>query len=368
MSFSPRQQYQQQLGHPGFVEDPSQAAAVEALQRLYEGLQVNQHKKASGWRRLFGVAARPATPPGLYIWGSVGCGKSYLMDLFFACVVSKRKQRIHFHQFMQQIHEQLKTVGEVADPLAVIATEIAQRVDLICFDEMQVHDVADAMLLGGLLSALFKQGVVLVATSNRLPDDLYLNGLQRERFLHTIALIKQQMVVHHLDSDTDYRFRALRQLPRYLSPLSAATRTAMVDAFEQTSTVPAQPGQICVNGRIIEVIGLGSDVVWFEFDVLCGGPRSSQDYLIIAEQYHTLFLSNLPRLGNDDYDRAQRFMNLVDVLYDQKVKLVVSAATGPESIYSGDKFQFEFDRVISRLVEMQSEQYLKTKKRDWAEA
>ena len=287
------------------------------------------------------------------------------MDLFFASVASERKQRIHFHQFMQQIHERLKTVGNLVDPLSVIAAEVADRVDLICFDEIQVHDVADAMLLGGLLSALFNHGVVIVGTSNRAPDELYLNGLQRERFLLTIGLIKQQMAVHHLAGDTDYRYRTLRKLARYMKPLSAATNQAMLVAFEQAATCSAQPGQININGRAIDVEGVGGDVVWFRYSVLCGGPRSTHDYLAIAEQFHTLFLSAVPRLSNDDYDTAHRFINLVDVLYDQKVNLVISAETEPGGIYSGDRFRFEFERVVSRLIEMQSEQYLQSSKDDF---
>ena len=368
MTLSPRDQYQQQISQPGFTEDPAQAAVVEALQRVFEGLQRPRKNRHRWWSRLTNRRATDSAGPGLYVWGSVGCGKSLLMDMFFASVPGGRKQRIHFHQFMQQTHDRLKTLGDVADPLVVIATEIAERVDLICFDEMQVHDVADAMLLGGLLTALFRQGVVLVATSNRAPDELYLNGLQRERFLLTIALIKRQMVVHHLNSNTDYRYRTLRQLTRYITPLSVATEVAMVQAFEQAASAPAQPGQILIHGRSIDVLGMSGDVVWFDYQVICGGPRSARDYLAIAEQFHTLFLSAVPQLTNDDYDVAHRFMNLVDVLYDQRVNLIISAATAPDDIYRGDRFQFEFERVVSRLVEMQSEEYLRTSKRDAGEA
>ncbi|MDF1817454.1 MAG: cell division protein ZapE [Immundisolibacteraceae bacterium] len=365
MSLSPRDQYQQQLGREGFFEDPAQGAVVEALQRVYEGLAAARPRRR--WFRFWPKTAGPSGPMGLYIWGSVGCGKSFLMDLFFASVPGERKQRIHFHQFMQQIHERLKTVDNLADPLAVIAAEVADRVDLICFDEIQVHDVADAMLLGGLLSALFSRGVVVVGTSNRAPDELYLNGLQRERFLLTIGLIKQQMAVHHLNSDTDYRYRTLRQLTRYMTPLSAATSQAMAKAFEQAAGVTPQPGQIDINGRLVEVSGVGGDVVMFGFDELCGGPRSTHDYLAIAEQFHTLFLLGVPRLSIDDYDSAHRFMNLVDVLYDQKINLVISAETEPGDIYCGDRFHFEFERVVSRLIEMQSEDYLLSNKTDPSE-
>ena len=368
MSLSPGDQYQQLLANPGFVEDPAQAAVVEALQQVYEGLLTSQRNRRSGWSRFLRRWATATPPEGLYIWGSVGCGKSFLMDMFYAAVPGQRKQRVHFHQFMQQIHNRLKTVGDVVDPLAIIATEIVDRVDLICFDEMQVHDVADAMLLGGLLSALFHQGVVLIATSNRQPDDLYPNGLQRERFLLTIALIKQQMAVHHLNSDTDYRYRTLRQLSRYITPLSATSDIAMAQAYEQAANVAAGPTQITINNRPVDVLGVGADVVWFDFSALCGGPRSPRDYLVIAEQFHTLFLSNLPQITNDDYDIAHRFMNLVDVLYDQKVNLFISATTEPRYIYAGDRFQFEFERVVSRLVEMQSEEYLATSKRDAVES
>lgn len=363
VSLAPRDRYQRQLEQDDFYEDPAQGAVVEALQRVFEGLQsggTRQKKRWSWWGRPRGVVA----PRGLYIWGGVGCGKSFLMDMFFASVPGKRKQRVHFHQFMQQIHNRLKSVGEVVEPLAIIAAEIADRVDLICFDEMQVHDVADAMLLGGLLSALFEHGVLLVATSNRQPDELYLNGLQRERFLQTIALIKQQMTVHHLSSDTDYRYRTLRQLSRYNTPLNAATHAAMEGAFEQAARVVPKATQISIHNRQIEVLGVGGDVIWFDFQVLCGGPRSARDYLAIAEQFHTVFLSAVPQLTNNDYDVALRFMSLVDVLYDQKVNLVVSAQTEPQRIYAGEKFSFEFERLVSRLVEMQSEEYLQACKLD----
>jgi len=364
VTLAPRDQYQLQLAREGFEEDPAQAAVVEALQRVFEGLPSDRSRPRKCWSLMGHVSARKPSPLGLYIWGSVGCGKSFLMDMFFTSVPGERKQRIHFHQFMQKIHDRLKTVGDVVDPLAVIADEIADRVDLICFDEMQVHDVADAMLLGGLLSALFKRGVVLVATSNRLPDELYLNGLQRERFLLTIALIKQKMVIHHLSSDTDYRYRTLRKLTRYITPLSADNDLVMARSFEQAATVAAQPAKITIYGRSIDVLGVSSDVVWFDYQVLCGGPRNARDYLAIAEQFHTLFLSAVPELTNDNYDVAVRFMNLVDVLYDQKVNLIISAAATPQDIYSGDKFQFEFERVVRRFVEMQSEEYLQTCKRD----
>ncbi len=265
---------------------------------------------------------------------------------------------------MQQTHRRLKAVGGVVDPLTIVAAEIADRYDLICFDEMQVHDVADAMLLGGLLKALFERNVVLVATSNRPPDELYLHGLQRERFLQTIKLIKRQMVVHHLSSVTDYRYRTLVQVQRYLTPLSIQTEQAMTQAFERAALATAQPSKLNVNGRDIEVLAVSGDVIWFDFQVLCGGPRSANDYLAIAEQFHTVFLSHVPQLSADDYDLAHRFMNLVDVLYDQKVNLVVSAAAEPQSLYAGERFQFEFTRVVSRLVEMQSEEYLRASKRE----
>ena len=358
-SLPPREAYQQLLSREGFTADPAQAAAVEALQRVYEGVRSRRPTKP-WWARLGLFWASENPPQGLYIWGGVGRGKSFLMDLFYAAVPGERKQRIHFHQFMQQIHNQLKTLGNVADPLQLIAEQVADQVDLICFDEMQVHDVADAMLLGGLLTALFAHGVVLVATSNRPPDELYLDGLQRERFLLTIALIKKQMAVHHLSSETDYRYRSLRDLKRYLTPLSEATQAAMADAFIHASNSEPAAGQITVNDRAINVVASAVDVVWFDFLVLCGGPRSAADYLAIAEQFHTVLLSGVPRLKAGDYDLAHRFMNLIDLLYDQRVNLVITADAEPDQIYVGDRFQFEFERVTSRLVEMQSEEYLQS--------
>ena len=356
---SPRDAYQRLLSRADFAQDPAQAAAVEALQRVYEGIK-GRSASRPWWSRFKLARSSHDSLQGLYIWGGVGRGKSFLMDLFYAAVPGERKQRIHFHQFMQQIHEDLKTLGNVADPLPVIAAQVADKVDLICFDEMQVHDVADAMLLGGLLTALFAHGVVLVATSNRAPDQLYLNGLQRERFLLTITLIKQQMAVHHLSSETDYRYRSLRDLQRYLSPLSETTHAQMANAFVHASNAEPQADEIAVNDRRIEVVAQAGDVVWFDFLVLCGGPRSAADYLSIAERFHTLLLSGLPKLGAGDYDLAHRFMNLIDLLYDQRVNLIIAADGDPDQIYEGDRFQFEFERVTSRLIEMQSEAYLQS--------
>lgn len=355
---SPLEWYRQQLEQPDFVDDQAQAKLVSELQRLFERLSEPPISRRSLWSKLFSPRPAQTHPSGIYIWGGVGAGKSMLMDIFYHAVPGERKLRAHFHRFMQQIHAELRELHRESDPLPLIARRLSERTDLICFDEMQVHDVADAMLLGGLFTALLDQGMALVITSNREPDQLYLNGLQRERFLPVIKLLRQRLMVHHLQSAADYRYRSLQQLKRYLTPLNEPTQQLMSKAFDGAAIDRVMEQLLSINGREIPVIGQGSDVVWFSFDELCGGPRSPADYLAICEQFHTVFLSGVPKMGQDEYDLAHRFMSLVDLLYDHRVNLIVSAAAPPGELYDGDRFQFEFDRVVSRLIEMQSEAYM----------
>ncbi len=349
---TPLTRYRWDATQPDFVADPLQEAAAARLEILWH--TIVRPPRRSWLARLVGRPA-PQTLSGAYLWGDVGRGKSYLLDLFFDCLPGERKRRLHFHQFMLAVHAKRRRLGDIADPLPRIAHDWAAQAQVLCFDEFQVHDIADAMLLGGLLRALLARGVYLVVTSNRRPDDLYLHGLQRARFLPTIALLKEHLDIIELNGPVDYRRRALHDVRRYLTPLGPAAEAGMAAAFSHLVPEHEKTASLHVNDRSIEVRRLGSDVVWFDFAALCRTPRSAMDYLEIAERFHTVLLSGVPQLGADEYDVAHRFTNLVDVLYDRGVNLVVSAAAPPGELYRGDRMAFEFQRTVSRLIEMQSE-------------
>ncbi|MBC7161049.1 MAG: cell division protein ZapE [Immundisolibacter sp.] len=348
---TPLARYRWDTTQPDFVADPLQEAAAARLDVLWHTL-VNPPRRA--WLPSF--IRRPVQPPlsGAYLWGDVGRGKSYLLDLFFDCVPGERKRRLHFHQFMLAVHEERRRLGDIADPLPRIADGWASQAQVLCFDEFQVHDIADAMLLGGLLRELLARGVYLVVTSNRRPEDLYLHGLQRARFLPTIALLKERLDVIELNGPVDYRRRALHDLRRYMSPLGADAEAGMEAAFTRLVPEHEKSAPLSVNGRPVAVRRRGSDVAWFDFEALCRTPRSAMDYLEIAERFHTVLLSGVPRLDADEYDVAHRFTNLVDVFYDRGVNLIVSAAAPPGELYRGERMAFEFQRTVSRLIEMQS--------------
>lgn len=348
---TPLARYRWETTQPDFVADPLQEAAAARLETLWQAI-VRPPKR--GWFARFVARNAPRPLAGAYLWGGVGRGKSYLLDLFFDCLPGERKRRLHFHQFMQAVHAERRRLGDVPDPLPRIADAWAAQARVLCFDEFQVHDVADAMLLGGLLQALLERGVFVVATSNRRPDDLYRHGLQRARFLPTIALLKERLDVIELNGPTDYRRRALHDVTRYLTPLGPAAEAGMAAAFRHLVPEHEKTALLEVNGRAIAVRRRGSDVAWFDFDALCRTARSAADYLELAERFHTLLLSGVPQLTADEYDVAHRFMNLVDVLYDQGVNLVVSAAAPPAELYPGERMGFEFQRTVSRLIEMQS--------------
>lgn len=349
---TPLARYRWETTQPDFVADPLQEAAAVRLDVLCD--TIARPPRRSWLSRLVRRPLRPSRA-GAYLWGDVGRGKSYLLDLFFDCVPGERKRRLHFHEFMRAVHAKRRRLGDIPDPLPRIADDWAARAGVLCFDEFQVHDIADAMLLGGLLKALLDRGVYLVATSNRQPDDLYPHGLQRARFVPTIALIKDRLDIIELNGPTDYRRRALHDVRRYLTPLGPAAEDGMATAFHHLVPEHEKTAPLEVHGRVIAVRHRGSDVAWFDFDTLCRSARSALDYLDIAERFHTVLLSGVPQLGADEYDVAHRFMNLVDVLYDQGVNLIVSAAAPPEQLYPGERMGFEFQRTVSRLIEMQSD-------------
>jgi cell division protein ZapE len=354
MKSSPLKRYASDLQRPDFVPDPAQAAAIAQLQQLHAELIERRPRRAALGKRMSWPAVQ-----GLYLWGGVGRGKTYLMDCFFESLPFSRKRRTHFHRFMQDVHEARKRYPDAQDPLALIADEIAARTRVLCFDEFFVSDIADAMILARLLEVLFGRGVTLVATSNIAPDGLYRDGLQRQRFLPAIALIKRHCRVLQVDGGIDYRLRVLEQAEIYHAPLDAQADINLQRYFEAMAPEPGQAeAPLELHGRQIRTRRLADGVAWLDFDALCSGPRGTADYVEMARCFHTVLLSNLPALNRELEDESRRFINLVDEFYDRNVKLILSAAVPLEQLYQGEKLQFEFQRTLSRLREMQSHQYL----------
>lgn len=354
---TPWQHYQQDLTREDFSHDPAQEHAVKALQRVYDELQKPQK---SGWRNWFS-REKNSKVQGLYLWGGVGRGKTYLMDTFFDALPGEQKLRAHFHRFMHRIHRELDELKGTRDPLLVIAKQMAQQYRVICFDEFFVSDITDAMLLGTLFEALFKEGVVLVATSNIVPDDLYKNGLQRARFLPAIAEIKANCQVLNVDSGIDYRLRTLEQAEIYHHPLDETAECNLQRYFTQLapeSEVSETPLEI--DGRSIVIRKQAQGVLLADFRALCDGPRSQRDYMELAQLFHTVLLSGLEQMGAQQTgdDIARRFLALVDEFYERHVKLIISAEVPLEQIYTDGQLSFEFRRCRSRLIEMQSRDYL----------
>jgi len=340
----------------GYQPDAAQQKMVVALDDLRTRLLTPQPK--SLLKGLLGKKTQ-TLQRGLYAWGGVGRGKTWLMDLFFQSLPFKNKQRSHFHRFMQSVHDELKKLKDVADPLELIADKIAGKTQLICFDEFFVSDIADAMLLGTLFGALFQRGVTLVATSNVPPDDLYKDGLQRARFVPAIKLLKQHTQVMHIDGGADYRLRLLKQAAIWFDSHDAHTAPAMEQLFLSIAGEAGKPdGVLTINHRRIHTMRQADDVIWFDFNQLCDGPRGQADYIEIARCYHTVFLSQLPILDSEHENQARRFITMIDEFYDRGVKLIVSAASGPTDFYAGSRQQFEMQRTQSRLIEMQSQEYL----------
>ncbi|MEB0140302.1 MULTISPECIES: cell division protein ZapE [unclassified Undibacterium] len=357
--------YQDALSQRGFQADAAQQRAVDRLQTAYLEWVHYKGKRANKLTRLI---TRPEVPRGVYMWGGVGRGKSFLMDSFYSVVPVVRKTRLHFHEFMRSVHRQLDELKGVADPLDEVARRIAKKYRLICFDEFHVSDVADAMLLYNLLRALFENGVSFVMTSNYQPDTLYPDGLHRDRMLPTIALLKEQLDVLNVDSGNDYRKRALEQVDAYLTPLGAATDKSLRDSFKRLADTKEEDVQVDIEGRQIRSLRRAGGVIWFDFHTLCGGPRSQNDYLEIASRFHTVILSEIPAMSAAMSSEARRFTWLIDVFYDNKVKLIMSAAVAPELLYTQGTLSNEFHRTVSRIIEMQSKEYMETDQRQLADA
>jgi cell division protein ZapE len=356
----PSEKYLEILRQSGFVTDAAQQHSINLLDRL-QGLLLNNRSRLpiSWWRRLFVNKQSPESVQGLYFWGGVGRGKTLLMDIFFQNLSIKSKQRTHFHQFMNQIHASLKQTSNLENPLRHVAGEISSRVSVLCLDEFVITDIADAMIMSGLLRALFEQGVVLVTTSNSPPQNLYQNGLQRARFLPAIDLISQHCEVVNLDGGQDYRLLGLQHTHLYTVPHSSK----VVDEIktwlsERVTPFQSQTTELSINGRILNFQMCAEDTVWFDFGDLCKTTRSQNDYLELARLFNTLILTDIEVMSGQSDDVARRFVLLIDVLYDHHVTLICSAAVSPGLLYQGNRLVFEFERTASRLIEMQSQQYI----------
>jgi cell division protein ZapE len=352
-----RARYAQELARCGFQSDPAQERAVEALDELRT--ELIERESAGAVRRWLARLRAAHNVRGLYLWGPVGRGKTYLMDLFFESLPFAARRRRHFHRFMHDVHSYLKTHAQIVAPLDALAELVAREVHVLCFDELFVSDIADAMIIGNLLRALLRRGVTLVATSNLPPNRLYENGLQRERFLPAIDLLERHTRVLQVDAGTDYRLRDLTSAGIYLLSAAPETPARMAALFSKVAGGgETHAHSVEVEGRAIAVVREAATAVWFEFAALCAGARSQDDYIEIARAYQTVFLANVPQLDSDHDDEARRFIALVDELYDRAVKFIVSAAAAPAELYRGERLQGEFARAASRLVEMQSREYL----------
>lgn len=357
---TPLQAYQRDLRNHKIDHDAKQAVVIDCLQDLYNTL-LAAHTSRSWLSRLTAFLKRRKnhTGKGLYIWGGVGIGKTYLLDTFFDALPFKNKLRLHFHRFMQQVHADLQRLQGHPDPLTIVARHFALRAQVLCIDEFMVHDITDAMILARLLEALFARHICLVTTSNQHPDELYQHGLQRQRFLPAIALLKQQLQLLHIDSQHDYRLQVLTRLGAYFTPLNESAEQAMRQCFELYAHHAGIDDELLIiDQRPIKTRCLADKVVWFDFDQICHSPRSQMDYLAIARQFKIVLISNVPQIKAHEIDKVTYLINLVDIFYDQRVYLVMSAETSIPEIYVAGEKIVVFQRTASRLQEMQSEKYL----------
>lgn len=359
MQLNIQDEYERYLQNHSHIRDPEQDHVVGLLADLQRRLSEARPSRSGLLRRLRGNQDANTIVTGLYIWGGVGRGKTFLMDLFFESLEMKRKRRVHFHRILQDVHHRLKALGDIEDPLDAVARDIATDARVLCFDEFFVSDIGDAMILGRLLDGLFRRGVTLVTTSNSRPDDLYRDGLQRQRFLPAIEALNHHTQVVHMGGDTDYRLRLLRQAGTFLTPDDELAREKLRLFFTESASSQIEENHgLEVNGRNLHVKRCAKGIAWFDFADLCDGPRSQADYIEIARWYPTVIISGVPALDANREDQARRFIALVDEFYDRRVKLIVSADHSAERLYTGKRLQFEFERTVSRLLEMQSSEYL----------
>jgi len=347
--------YQKVVARRGYVSDESQLAAVAKLQELYDEWVGYKARRNTALKRMF---IKPELPRGVYLWGGVGRGKSFLMDSFYLCVPLVKKRRVHFHHFMRDVHQALDEVKGEEDPLALVAKDIASKYRLICFDEFHVNDIADAMILGRLLEHLFDNRVMLCMTSNYHPDLLWKDGLQRAKFLPAIEMIKAHLDIVNVDAGTDYRRRALESARIYHTPITAETDAALASDFERIAEVEDEHQPLDVEGRELRYKRRAGGIVWFDFQDLCGGPRSYTDYVDLAKRFHTIVVSNVPEMGPRQASEARRFTWLIDVMYDARVKMIMSAAVPADKLYTQGALAHEFARTVSRIDEMQTLDYL----------
>jgi len=356
-----RKIYLQELETRGFATDPAQLRAVQALETCSREWGKFKGKRSNALKKLIN---HPPIPRGVYMYGGVGRGKSFLMDCFYKAVPLKRKTRLHFHEFMREVHRELAAMQGTVNPLDQLAKRMAKKYRLICFDEFHVSDITDAMILHRLLKALFDNGVGMVTTSNFKPDDLYPNGLNRDRVLPAIEMIKRELQVINVDNGTDYRGLTMEQLQLYHTPLGPDADAAMTIAFERLAEQPDQDPVLKIESRLIQAKRRAGGVVWFDFKTLCGGPRSQNDYLELASQFHTVLLSNVPQMAPRMAAEARRFTWLVDVLYDRRVNLIMSAEVATELLYTEGQMVNEFVRTVSRIKEMQTGEFLALERRN----
>jgi len=353
----PSQRYADGVARGDWRHDPAQQPALRELDRIHAAL-LEPAPTPRPFARLFGAQAPPA-PRGIYLWGGVGRGKTFLIDLFFDGLPLREKRRTHFHRFMREVHERLRAHAGESDPLAAIAREWRQTLRVLVLDEFFVSDIGDAMLLGRLLERLFAENVVLVTSSNAAPSSLYKDGLQRTRFLPAIALLERQCAVVHLDSDRDYRLRALTRSPVYRAPLDAGAEAWLAQRWHALGGDDAHvDAGIDIDGRRIPVRARCKGLCWFDFAAICEGPRGNADYIEVAREFHTVLVGGIPRMDGHRDDAARRFVHLIDELYDRHVNLVCTADAAPAALYEGERLAAAFERTASRLVEMQSTDYL----------
>jgi cell division protein ZapE len=353
-----RNAYKDAIAAHGHAVDDEQLRVVELLAELEDAI-ASANSLSNKLRRILTGSSASAGAAGIYLWGGVGRGKTFLMDLFYSSLSMRKKKRIHFHRMMYEIHARLKKLENTEDPLDQVAADIAAETQLLCFDEFFVSDIGDAMILSKLLDGLFRRGVTLVATSNAKPADLYRNGLQRERFLPAIALLEKYTRVVHLDSGTDYRLQLLQEAGTYLTPRGDEATAKLRHYFDEIASGDIIEDHVLqILGRDVQTARCAKGVAWFDFMDICDGPRSQDDYIEIGRWYPTVIVSDIPVLNREMENSARRFIALVDEFYDRRVKLIISAAADVDELYTGERLRFEFQRTTSRLVEMQSNDYL----------
>jgi cell division protein ZapE len=354
-----RDLYLREVARRGFLTDPAQLAALDHLEDLRTRLLARGPGPRGAVQRLLAPLLPRVQPErGVYLWGGVGRGKTWLMDLFYRSLPFPERRRRHFHRFMHDVHAELRGLAGHSAPLDLIAERTASEVRVLCFDELYVTDIGDAMILGGLFAALFHHGVTLVATSNVPPAQLYRDGLQRQRFLPAIELLERHMEVVAVEGGVDYRLRELARSGTYLEANTPGTAQRLEHLFRALNHGEGRGGSIEIEGRPIAVVRVGDNAVWFEFTAICSGPRGTDDYIELAREYQSILVADVPLLDATQDDAARRFIALVDETYDRGVNLVLSAAAAPQALYRGERLRKEFDRTASRLMEMQTQQYL----------